>query len=330
MFCSFKRHSGETPEIEEAFEIIEPPRVRVAVLVEIVGAANLSRAKLADSVHKLGAAPPESSLPDPYCVVSLEDEIVHKTETITKEENPIWTVKTKSLCVIYVPCEEEKETIQTPEPSSTEDCNQAGAVITSPSTSASKDCFLVRVFDGKHRLGLVRLEYERILQCKGERLEFPVVGDANNVQVNASQQPMLALRFRRAAPEDIAFVQNVKKRGRLVSAAVTSARTLHRSLSAIEEPSHDEEAMDVDFRKVIKKNLLTFHRKRDEKTGDNLTRLQPALRRSGEDPVEWMTKAGIQQTALEPSTKWVETGHGEAGTLFLEIIGCDELPSMVS
>lgn len=60
--------------------------------------------------------------------------------------------------------------------------------------------------------------------------------------------------------------------------------------------------------------------------------LQPPLRDEDENGnvtlVEWMTKAKIQETALEPSIKWVETGHAEEGTVHLEIIGCDNLPSM--
>lgn len=45
-----------------------------------------------------------------------------------------------------------------------------------------------------------------------------------------------------------------------------------------------------------------------------------------------MTKAKLQQTAMEPSRAWVEAAGGEAdnyGSVFLEILGCDNLPNMV-
>lgn len=167
-------------------------------------------------------------------------------------------------------------------------------------------------------------------------MEFPIVEDWQSCRTYEEDcdsemelpQSMLALRIRRASPEDIAFVQSLDKRGRLLSTAMASAKTLHKSLSTLEEPTHDEEALDVDFLRVVKKGLFSSKRCRDGNTGESLVRLQPPLKVPGEEPVEWMSKEKIQEIALLPSTKRVETGTGKAGTLYLEVIGCDDLPSM--
>lgn len=43
---------------------------------------------------------------------------------------------------------------------------------------------------------------------------------------------------------------------------------------------------------------------------------------------KWMTTSEIDNESLRPSTKWIEAGSGELGKLFVEIIGCDDLPNM--
>ena len=43
---------------------------------------------------------------------------------------------------------------------------------------------------------------------------------------------------------------------------------------------------------------------------------------------EWMTKEEIKHEALQPSTCWIQAGNGNLGRVYLEIIGCDNLPNM--
>ena len=98
------------------------------------------------------------------------------------------------------------------------------------------------------------------------------------------------------------------------------------------EINYADEATDIHFRSVPKKAFFSSSKKKNEKTGETLLRLQPPKcdpDLPNKPPVEWMTKAQLQDEALAPSWNWVETGHGQAGKLFLEIIGCDDLPNMV-
>ena len=43
------------------------------------------------------------------------------------------------------------------------------------------------------------------------------------------------------------------------------------------------------------------------------------------EETKWMTEAELNVEALKPSNKWIETGSGDLGKLFVEVIGCDGL-----
>ena len=55
--------------------------------------------------------------------------------------------------------------------------------------------------------------------------------------------------------------------------------------------------------------------------------------RPGPDPnrvedTTWMTKEQIEAECLKESTHWVDAGTGRLGRLFVEILGCDDLPNL--
>lgn len=45
---------------------------------------------------------------------------------------------------------------------------------------------------------------------------------------------------------------------------------------------------------------------------------------------KWLTSAEIEAESQKPSTTWTETGTGDLGKLFVEVIGCDDLPNLDS
>jgi len=49
-----------------------------------------------------------------------------------------------------------------------------------------------------------------------------------------------------------------------------------------------------------------------------------------EDETLWLTSEQLQAEALKDSTNWVQAGSGDLGTLYFELIGCDNLPDMDS
>ena len=42
-----------------------------------------------------------------------------------------------------------------------------------------------------------------------------------------------------------------------------------------------------------------------------------------------MSRDALHEESLKPSRKWVEAGYGNMGTVYVEIIGCEDLPNMV-
>lgn len=294
------------------------------ILTEIVGATHLPL---------LGR---KKRPPDPYCIVHVEDKMSHKTQAISEEDNPIWTVKTKSLCILSIPSfspSDQKNAERSEETSSTSPEGN--------NSSQQEDGFvLFEICHGKQPLGKVQVPFEHIRKCEGEREEFPIITGTGSIR-NASPNPsemVLALRFRKATTQDILFLKE-HDRSVMEDLFRDVVTPIAWSLSAISctvslPLEYDEIATDLDFRRTYKRSLFANYRKTDPKTGEFLLRVQPPkITVDPEDPqqeVTWMTKAQIQEEALKPSTNWIEAGHGEVGTLYLEIIGCDNLPDMVS
>ena len=70
-----------------------------------------------------------------------------------------------------------------------------------------------------------------------------------------------------------------------------------------------------------------MHKKDDEGTKITRTIPFPDPDRDTKD-TKFMTSEEIQEEALKDSTNWVQAGSGNIGTLFFELIGCDDLPTM--
>lgn len=86
---------------------------------------------------------------DPYCIVRLNNSstILHQTNTIYNDSDPIWTVKTKSLCLLELPLDENDD---------------------------NDDAILVEVCHGSQCLGVVRVSLPEIYKSNGERHEYPI------------------------------------------------------------------------------------------------------------------------------------------------------------
>lgn len=143
----------------------------IKILVEIVGAENLPVGDIYSS--------------DPYVVVRLGSMEIHRTEIVTKNLHPIWTLRTGSLFLLKVTPEQFFQ-------------------------SARGLSFAIKDFDqvGKNdTLGNVHVSHEELLAGTGERVEFPVIPERASDQ----QKGKLALRFKPATAEDIDFMDIFEK-----------------------------------------------------------------------------------------------------------------------
>lgn len=131
----------------------EPPST--CVLLEIVSARDLSHKKsLLD--HEV----------DPYCVVRLNGEEVHKTRTISNDPDPIWTVLTGSLCLLKIPTQDETNDDETRE--------EAKEDATKQDVISEENSVAVEVCHGNQCLGIVTVPYSQMLESQGDRQEYPV------------------------------------------------------------------------------------------------------------------------------------------------------------
>lgn len=87
-------------------------------------------------------------------------------------------------------------------------------------------------------------------------------------------------------------------------------------------------AADVHFKKVAQNSLFRQNRKvgKDHKVRH---RVRPFPDPARPEDTAWLTKEEIHTEAMKPSKNWTEAGSGEMGTVFLELLGCDDLPNMV-
>jgi hypothetical protein len=124
------------------------------VLLEIVSARDL------DLSHKKSLLDQDV---DPYCIVRMNGKEVHKTSTICNDPDPIWTVRTGSLCLLKIPTHDDNETKQ----ETKDDAIKQNGVWEEPSVA-------VEVCHGFQCLGIVTVPFSKVLESQGDREEYPV------------------------------------------------------------------------------------------------------------------------------------------------------------
>jgi len=157
---------------------------------------------------------------DCHCVVKIGSKTIHRTEVDTKSRNGtdlvIWTLQSGSLGLFYVP-EEEEQQQQRPDVDNKND---------SDDEHNNNNSITIEVKQGTILLGIVTIPFREILAKKGKRDEYPIIQqlqqwhtndndaiiseESKNEEVIRKNLGILALRFRRATKEDIAFFQQKK------------------------------------------------------------------------------------------------------------------------
>jgi hypothetical protein len=300
--------------------------------------ANVARERiLMEIVGAMGLESKQRRTVDPYCTVHTFDKkrqwtMIHRTQTIRNDGNPIWTVKSKSLCLLEVPVgrTERLEALSNSTVSDTE-----------PSSEESDEDItknvMIDVCHASTRLGSVCVPNKEIIRlCSSfgnERTEFRIKASQEHSILGSA---VLALRFRVATEHDLIFLHKLAKREsdvrELTKASINpNPDHVNKASSALlaQQPQDGRKvAADINFQSVKLKSIF----QRQQKTGSEGQELfriipYPDPDRPDEE-TEWMSAAGIEHTAYQPSTKWVTAGCGSLGTIYLEVIGCNNLPQM--
>jgi hypothetical protein len=277
------------------------------VLLEVVGAMGLSN-KAKTNI-------------DPYCIVKVRRKEAHRTKAIQDDGNPIWTVKTQSLCLLEIPDDSMSSKIVTTTTTTAahsddddDDTEESTKEETSESTAVAlvsppgrEDTVTIEICHGMRLLGTVIIYFDEVLQAVGDRVEYTVQPEVPSR--NENMKAVLALRFRKATRDDLIFLGKIKATAPLI-------------------PAQDFRlvASDIDCRHVHRKSVFQSTCKTKDKK--KLFRVMPSPDPSRPKETEWMTKDEIYEEAFKPSVRWVQAGYGTMGTVYLEIIGCDNLPNM--
>jgi hypothetical protein len=251
------------------------------VLLEIVGATALQ-----DFSQNI----------DSYCVVKVSSIEVHRTKTISNDFQPIFTCKTKALCLLKSLKEDDEVEVQLCRPNN--------------------------LVPGAFKLiGSVSLDFNKLVNGKGKRCEFNICKDDKMI--------LLALRYREATPGDLLYFAPNKKEHVTSSRCILTHAWSNKGLSSPTIPTKDH-ASDVDFENVPRKSILQQHQKTIfmEDGKDVAYRVFPGPDPSDPENTTFMTTKQMEKFLDEPSREWVEAGWGEFGAVYLEILGCDNLPQM--
>ena len=229
--------------------------------------------------------------PDPYVVVRLHGNQIHKTERLNNSKNPIWTLRKGSLFILNVDALELFEA-------------DDGLI------------FEVKEYDSYRKksrsLGAFNVSPRIIYKWNGERKEFDL--KTLSGEKHYDDQGKLALRVRRATDHDVEFLKNYNKSKKLNICDVADdiLPTLETGGGALKK-----------FVKMYKKTEVSGPDKGKKKY---LVRPGPDPKRKIE--TEWLTKEQIEVEALKPSHSWLDIGSGNLGKIFVEVIACDKLPNM--
>jgi len=169
--------------------------------------------------------------------------------------------------------------------------------------------FIVKDYDqfGKDEvLGLVHVNPRTLYKANGERMEFKLQPPTGSKEKEIPGY--LVLRCRRASEYDIKFMEDYEQTNEA------------RGVASYENPIATTGFI---------KTMTTWNTKKD-KDGSILYKIRPGPDPKRVDETEWMTDAALQAEVLKPSLHWTDVGHGDLGKVYVEILGCDDLPNMDS
>ena len=143
-------------------------KLHIRLLVDIVRGSNLP------------AKDPIRGTSNPYVVVYMQDKEVHRTEYVTNDLDPIWTIKTASLFLLEMTAKD--------------------FFLSNAMTLIIKDHDALQ---SNNVIGYVKVPHNDLLFGTGQRKGY-VIETYNGIKTrNSDQPPMLYLRFKKATADDM-------------------------------------------------------------------------------------------------------------------------------
>jgi len=152
-------------------------------------------------------------------------------------------------------------------------------------------------FNPGSTLGQCLLSPKKMIMTNGERIECKL----QYLQMGKDAQGYLAIRCKKASESDVEFVNLIESK----------------------EIADGDYYSDYVTPTVGQQNRNLRMKKKENGTKYHLAR--PVDKVRGE---MWMTPDEIEKSAYENSDYWTEVGKGDLGSLFVEVIGCNDLPRL--
>ena len=144
----------------------------------------------------------------------------------------------------------------------------------------------------------------------GERLSYPLE--------NKEKKGSLAIRCRQATVNDQKFMEEY------MNSTHTKAS---KGVSALADQAGENQGAKSSIASVVTRNQKT------EKVGDTTIKkfkVRPTYDPKRKEETTWLTKEELNTEVMEDSRQWIDTGSGQCGRCFVEVLHCDELPNLDS
>ena len=231
---------------------------------------------------------------DPYVTASFDGRELHRTKYISSTLEPIYTVKTGSFFIFSTTLRklfDAREGLR----------------------------FVVKDYDTLKKnesLGMAIIPPRTLYDGNGERMVLPLVPELGESFAKGGNG-FIAIRCREASEQDKEFIKKLSYGGirNVVDTSPTALESKGGSnaLKSLVTPTSKKE---IDVTAINNKTMVKKYR----------VRPYPDPKRKAE--TKWMTSAEIQEHAFRRSTNWIDAGSGSIGRIYLEIIGCDDLPNL--
>lgn len=301
----------------------------IKFLIEIVGCEDLPSADLLGS--------------DPYVVAKFNNKTLHKTKHISKSLNPVYTLRNLSLFTWEIAA---KDLFLC-------DAHAGGG-------------FQLFVYDydtvgGHDLLGIAAVPAKDLYRAKEERLTYtlgiPTASD-NSDEIRgenghiSGQSPKsikrivkgikhlttptpeqkggtISIRCRRATEYDEDFMKTFAEysKKRELTGILKKKEKEEKGLGKLgwKKKKRGEGGIGT-FQSMLETKVRTFH-------DTNGNKIQKMKVMPGPDPTdsigtEWMTEEEIEKAVMQPSRQFHYVGSGKIARVYLEILGCDDLPNM--
>lgn len=232
---------------------------------------------------------------DPYVVVKFGEKEVHRTKYIPKTLNPIWTLRQKAFFLFSIP---------------------------------AKDLFienngldlLVYDFDfqGSHELlGAAKAPASYLYKAKEERLVLPLKPLTVAGRTTGFEKGRIAIRCRRASEKDKEFMQKFDE-------------YCKQSQGLLKMPKRREAKVRGEVGSSALQSILERKVKVFLVDGTKVYKHKVVPRPDPENTTgtEWLSEADIERICKEPTRHYLHLGSGKTAKIYLEILGCDDLPNL--